>query len=593
MLPSFDRNGRGEWSVADHHANVYTMYANGLALLHTPRLTASIPPDLLLSLRGMLLCNRLEVMGRIVRFAAPRCTATAAEWKSMRTAIFSDDIDTMRHHFCQGFDSRAGNVLSIAMSLRAAVKESHIDAVLSYIANGAVQPSSRAEVSPPLDANITEVNMVGMLLAAGSDPDDCGGISGWGRASLAISAQRQERESIISGVMTPLCFALQKGRADLVRILIAAGADVNKAARDGDGATPLCIAVAKSRETTISKGWSLFRSVGREHRITDERTEIVAALLRAGALPGVPNKKTGETPLFVAVRKCSVSIAEQLISARRLHSEGRFDVEHKLDAVLERHSQELAALDEQYARERLAAQKHHERMLRATEAQHEAELRDLGVVHREAQVEAELLCVHKEVCSLDCEHERDDGQTLLLVAARHGHDKIVPLLLRAGARVNTVSSVAPHPTPLLLASMCGHPAMVTALLAAGAVPDCGIDIRSAAACDFLLKYGYSREQVSRLLRAAAEDAASTPPRCTVTPLLLAVVKGHFGIAQLLAEAGADRKEKVISGMQVSFRSSRVFGAPNSGQCGSTGSVVAFTMNLVPAGPGQLGHSWKT
>ena len=572
MLPSFDPNGRGEWSVADHHANVYTLYANGLALLHTPRLTASIPPDLLLSLRGMLLCNRLEVMGRIVRFAAPRCTATAAEWKSMRTAIFSDDIDAMRHHFCQGFDSRAGNVLSIAMSLRAAVKARHIHAVLSYIANGAAQPSSRAEVSPPLDANITEVNMVGMLLAAGSDPDDCGGISGWGRASvknaractqssLAISAQRQERESIISGVMTPLCFALQKGRADLVRILIAAGADVNKAARDGDGATPLCIAVAKSRETTISKGWSLFRSVGREHRMSDERTEIVAALLRAGALPGVPNKKTGETPLFVAVRKCSVGIAEQLISARRLHAEGRFDVEHKLDAVLERHSQELAALDEQYARERLAAQKQHERMLRATEAQHEAELRDLGVVQREAQDEAELLCVrrrahHKEVCSLDCEHERDDGQTLLLVAARHGHDKMVPPLLRAGARVNTVSSVAPHPTPLLLASMCGHPAMVTALLAAGAVPDCGIDIRSPAACDFLLKYGYSREQVCRLLRAAAEDAASTPPRCTVTPLLLAVVKGHFGIAQLLAEAGADRKEKVISGMQVSFRSSK-------------------------------------
>ena len=52
--------------------------------------------------------------------------------------------------------------------------------------------------------------------------------------------------------------------------------------------------------------------------------------------------------------------------------------------------------------------------------------------------------------------------------------------------------------------------LVTALLAAGAVPDCGIDIRSAAACDFLLKYGYSRELVSRLLRAAAEDAASTP-----------------------------------------------------------------------------------
>lgn len=60
-----------------------------------------------------------------------------------------------------------------------------------------------------------------------------------------------------------------------------------------------------------------------------------------------------------------------------------------------------------------------------------------------------------------------DGQTALHIAAQHGHEKVVAVLLDAGAAVNVVNAVTGR-TPLHVSCVAGHALCVTQLLKAGA-----------------------------------------------------------------------------------------------------------------------------
>ena len=74
------------------------------------------------------------------------------------------------------------------------------------------------------------------------------------------------------------------------------------------------------------------------------------------------------------------------------------------------------------------------------------------------------------------------GNTLLMLAAYHGHPETVQMLVEAGADVNRVNDRGQ--TPLAGAVFKDEPEVVRALVAAGADPDAGTPTARATAAMF-------------------------------------------------------------------------------------------------------------
>lgn len=143
------------------------------------------------------------------------------------------------------------------------------------------------------------------------------------------------------------------------------------------------------------------------------------------------------------------------------------------------------------------------------------------------------------------------GETMLMVAARTGRVEAVNALLRAGADVNATEPRKGQ-TALMWAAAEGHGEVTGALLAAGAKRDARLDSGYNA---FLFAAREGRIGVVRtLLRAGANvndtvqpgtvsgrKFAQVPrgPRAGTSALMLAVTNGHFSLASVLLDAGAD------------------------------------------------------
>ena len=139
------------------------------------------------------------------------------------------------------------------------------------------------------------------------------------------------------------------------------------------------------------------------------------------------------------------------------------------------------------------------------------------------------------------------GETALMTAARTGRPDAVTALLDAGADVDAKERRGQ--TALMWAAAAGHAEVVGALLAAGA------DFRAAlpsgfTAFSFAVREG--RIDAARRLLAAGVDVdapmqvgkpAAKGPAAGMTPLVLAVENGHFGLAAALLEAGADPNDQ--------------------------------------------------
>lgn len=105
------------------------------------------------------------------------------------------------------------------------------------------------------------------------------------------------------------------------------------------------------------------------------------------------------------------------------------------------------------------------------------------------------------------------GQTALMWAAHEGHAPVVDALLAAGAEFRT--PLDSGFTPLLFAARAGHTPIVQALLKAG------VDVNEAT-----------------------KPAKAQPrgPRKGTTALIMAIENGHFELAALLLDLGADAKD---------------------------------------------------
>ncbi|MCA9191206.1 MAG: ankyrin repeat domain-containing protein [Planctomycetales bacterium] len=136
------------------------------------------------------------------------------------------------------------------------------------------------------------------------------------------------------------------------------------------------------------------------------------------------------------------------------------------------------------------------------------------------------------------------GETLLMTASRTGRVGPVKSLLARGVDVNAREHKGQ--TALMWAAAEGHTEVVNALLEAGADPT--IQLRSGFNALFFAVRQGKIETVLRLLKAGADVNSEIATqqgikfvsgRLTMTPLLMAIENGHFELASLMLDAGAN------------------------------------------------------
>jgi len=140
------------------------------------------------------------------------------------------------------------------------------------------------------------------------------------------------------------------------------------------------------------------------------------------------------------------------------------------------------------------------------------------------------------------EDKDGNGYTPLFMAAYHGNEAMVELLLRAGARKNFKAKDGA--TALLVSAQNGHFGCVEALIRAEA----NVDAAKNDGATALLVSAQNGHFgcVEALIRAEANvDAAKNTGR---TPLMIAVLFNHPNVVKCLVEEGADIDAKDNGGM---------------------------------------------
>jgi ankyrin repeat protein len=289
---------------------------------------------------------------------------------------------------------------------------------------------------------------------------------------------------------TPLFMASQNGHTEIVRLLLAANANVD-APCTSDGATPLLMASYRGH------------------------TEIVKLLLAADPNVNAANDN-GFTPLWMASQEGHTEIVRLLLAANAGVDIADTDGRTPLCMPSQHGHTEVVKL-------LLAANANVDAPRTADGAP--PLLIASGQGH--TQIVKLLLAADASVDVADT-----DGNTPLLMVSQEGHMEMVKLLLAASANVNAANESGL--TPLLLASQNGHAEIVRLLLAANANVDA--PRTSDGATPLLMASNKGHTEIVKLLLAANADADMSASGHT--PLSIAAKQGHGQIVELLREYGA-------------------------------------------------------
>jgi ankyrin repeat protein len=287
----------------------------------------------------------------------------------------------------------------------------------------------------------------------------------------------------------PLCYAARRGDLEVVRLLLAAGADANaieaknftalqQAANRGQAAVvELLLNEGAEIDVRTPEGFTAL------HQATfNDHANAVRVLLAHGA--NIEARDSwGSTPLLhAAIRDCvramDVLLGERAeVDARgtdgrtSLHQAADLGHARVAELLLARGADANTRVAEDLTSLHLAASKGHENVVRVLLA-HGA---DINVRDKKGVTPLFQAAVngHSHVAEVLIENGADlnarsfkEGFTSLDIAAANGREKVVRVLLAHGANVNTQNNFGA--TPLIMAAMKGHSEVVDLLLNNGA-----------------------------------------------------------------------------------------------------------------------------
>ena len=348
------------------------------------------------------------------------------------------------------------------------------------------------------------------FLKAGADRDQA---DGDGRTPLFIAAREghhvvvrllleagadKDKASNKDG-STPLFMAAQANRREVVRLLLAADADKEKAKEDGT--TPLLVAACKGHG------------------------EVVADLLKAGADKDRADDKRGETPLYMAAIKGNLKVVELLLGAGA--DKDKAEKDGKTPLWCAAHCGYDGIVD---------------MLLEAGANKDKAEDNNgwtplLVAAQNRRNATSTLLL--KAGASVDHRIETELGYTSLHIAGLRGDGEAeVARLLEAGAAVNGLNIHGDD--ALFLAAEAGHFEVAVKLIAAGAHVNRAathFDEGGRSPLHVAAKGGHHRVVAQLLVADANKDVVDEGTQ-TWTPALCAACWGRRETLRLLLEAGA-------------------------------------------------------
>uniref|UniRef100_A0A8C4JM51 Ankyrin repeat and KH domain-containing protein 1-like n=1 Tax=Dromaius novaehollandiae TaxID=8790 RepID=A0A8C4JM51_DRONO len=409
--------------------------------------------------------------------------------------------------------------------LMEAAREGHEEMVALLLAQGA-----------NINAQTEETQETALTLAC------CGGFSEV--ADFLIKAGAD----IELGCSTPLMEAAQEGHLELVKYLLAAGANVHATTATGDTAlTYACenghtdVADVLLQADVPFTGANVNRATANnDHTVVSlacagGHLAVVELLLAHGADP-THRLKDGSTMLIEAAKGGHTNVVSYLLDyPNNVLSVPAADLS-QLTPPSQDQSQvprvpvhTLAMVVPPQEPDR-TPQENSPPLLGVTESNHDTALT--------------LACAggHEELVSVliargaNIEHRDKKGFTPLILAATAGHVGVVEILLDKGGDIEAQSERTKD-TPLSLACSGGRQEVVDLLLARGANKE-HRNVSDYTPLSLAASGGYVNI-IKILLNAGAEINSRTGSKLGISPLMLAAMNGHVPAVKLLLDMGSD------------------------------------------------------
>ena len=352
---------------------------------------------------------------------------------------------------------------------------------------------------------------------------------------------------------TPLTSAAKHGHCIIITTLVEQGAAIEH--RNIHGAGPLVVAV---REGHIPAARLLLRlGADIEGSAMGGRDFPLAAACRGGNLAMVralmghdggvvdidrPTAGAGTTPLLIAIQHGSTKVASALLaqgadpntatgvgSITPLHVAARLCNAMLVTLLLQHRARADACTDYGWYPLHYAA------------CCDEIHIVNALLTSMECADDGSSVWAASSWSSSVADIETPEGKTALLIAAEHGHNRVVDVLLDRGASIDAATEDGE--TALHIATEEGHGDTVNALLRRGA--DVYRSSSDGSTALHLAVRGNHENVAVHLLRAGANPGGANMNG--VTPLFAAAEHGLLNLGRLLLENGADVDQGTADG----------------------------------------------